>query len=221
LTNKAKALPYYMPVKFNYFILFFFLTLLFSLFSSNIQAQKEIIKNDTIAIDSSKLHSPKLATIMSACIPGLGQVYNKKYWKVPLVYAGFGVIGYSIKTNGDKYNKFHTAYVERMDNDTTTIDKIYLGYSNADIKIRNDYYRRNRDLSYIFGVIWYVLNILDATVDAHLFFFNIDDNLSLNVKPASLPLYYKSTSSTIPGLTFSFNIGKSPIVRNNKPKICL
>jgi len=108
-----------------------------------------------------------------------------------------------------------------MDNDTTTIDKIYLGYSNADIKIRNDYYRRNRDLSYIFGVIWYVLNILDATVDAHLFFFNIDDNLSLNVKPASLPLYYKSTSSTIPGLTFSFNIGKSPIVRNNKPKICL
>ena len=210
-----------MPVKFNYFIVFFFLTLLFSLFSSNIQAQKEIIKNDTIAIDSSKLHSPKLATIMSACIPGLGQVYNKKYWKVPLVYAGFGVIGYSIKKNGDKYKTYHTAYIYRNDNDTTTIDKIYLGNSNEYIKIQNDYYRRNRDLSYIFGVIWYVLNILDATVDAHLFFFNIDDNLSLNVKPASLPLYYKSTSSTIPGLTFSFNIGKSPIVRNNKPKICL
>jgi len=66
-----------------------------------------------------------------------------------------------------------------------------------------------------------VLNVLDATVDAHLFYFNINDDLSLNVKPASLPLYYKSISSTIPGVTFSFNIGKSPINRNIKPKISL
>jgi len=191
------------------------------MFSINLQAQDITNKNDSIVIDSSKLHSPKLATIMSACIPGLGQVYNKKYWKVPLVYAGFGVIGYSIKKNGDKYKTYHTAYIYRNDNDSTTIDDIYLGYSNETIKSANDYYRRNRDLSYIFGVIWYVLNVLDATVDAHLFYFNINDDLSLNVKPASLPLYYKSISSTIPGVTFSFNIGKSPINRNIKPKISL
>jgi hypothetical protein len=206
-----------MPVKYKYLILFFLLLLLW--IPCKLQAQNKEIKNDTTVIDSTKLHSPKLATLMSACLPGLGQVYNKKYWKVPLIYTGFGVIGYFIKTNGDYYNKYRTAYIYRKDKDTTTIDHVFPGYSDEDILSNRDSYRRYRDLSYIIGVIWYVFNILDATVDAHLFYFNINEDLSLNLKPSIVPLYYKNTSSALPGLTLSFNIGK--IYNNKKPKTYL
>jgi hypothetical protein len=206
-----------MPVKYKYLILFFLLLLLW--IPCKLQAQNKEIKNDSTVIDSTKLHSPKLATLMSACLPGLGQVYNKKYWKVPLIYTGFGVIGYFIKTNGDNYNKYRTAYIYRKDKDTTTIDHVFPSYSDEEILSNRDSYRRYRDLSYIFGVIWYVMNILDATVDAHLFYFNINEDLSFNLKPSVVPLYYKNTSSTIPGLTLSFNIGK--IYKNNKPKLYL
>lgn len=209
-----------MLIKNSFFSFLFIFICLFLVISDNLIAQDITKKSDTIAIDSIKIHSPKKATIMSACLPGLGQVYNKKYWKAPLVYVGFGVIAYSIKTNGDKYNKFHTAYINRMDNDPTTKDTLFKNYSDADIKIRNDYYRRNRDLSYIFGVIWYVLNILDATVDAHLFYFKIDDDLSINLKPASILLHNNAYSTTVPGLCFTFNLGKQPI-SNNKLKIKL
>jgi hypothetical protein len=201
---------------FKYFVIFFLL--LFLKFQSSLQAQNAKINNDTTVVDSSKLHSPKVATIMSACLPGLGQVYNKKYWKVPLIYAGFGTIGYFAITNGDKYKKFETAYIYRIDNDSTTNDNVFIGYSTEDIKIRKDYYRRNRDLSYIIGVIWYILNIFDASVDAHLFYFNVNDDLSLNFKPATIPLYYKNNNYTVPGMKLSFNIGKFNSDKYIKPK---
>ncbi len=203
-----------MPLNYKYFVVFF---LLFFMFFGNLMAQNKEAKNDTVVIDSSKLHSPKLATLMSACIPGLGQVYNKKYWKAPVIYVGFGIIGYSIIHNSEKYNTYQTAYISRIDGDSTTIDN-FPSTSTENLILYKDGYRRYRDLSYIFGVVWYVMNILDATVDAHLFYFNINEDLSLKVRPAYLPLYYKNTSSTIPGLTLSFNIGKLSTNKNNKLK---
>ncbi len=204
-----------MPFKIKYLILFFLL--LFLKFQDDLQAQNAKINNDTIAIDSSKLHSPKIATIMSTCLPGLGQVYNKKYWKVPIIYAGFAAVGYGIVYYGDNYKKYHSAYINRIDGDTTTIDNLpYITTEN--LTIYKDFYRRNRDLCYIVGVLWYVLNILDASVDAHLFYFNINEDLSLNVNPTSLPLYYKSRTTPVPGLSLSFNIGKSYSNKYNKLK---
>jgi Ca2+/Na+ antiporter len=171
------------------------------------QAQTLKVENDTTVVDSSKLHSPKLATIMSAVVPGLGQVYNKKYWKVPVVYAGFGIIGYSIYKSSKNYNQFLTAYTYRNDNDPTTIDTVFTQYRNEDIIIAKDYYRRNRDLSYIIGVLWYVINIVDATVDAHLFYFNLSDDLSFSVKPSLLPSN-SSIYSAVPCVSLNIGFGK-------------
>jgi len=206
---------------YKYFIIFFLLVFLFLKFPDDLFAQNKKIVKDTTFVDSTKFHSPKVATIMSACLPGLGQIYNKKYWKVPLIYSGFGVIGYSIVVNSKKYKKFLTAYIDRVDDNPTTIDTIYPGYTLDEITLRKDYYRRNRDLSYIIGVVWYILNVFDATVDAHLFFFNINEDLSLNFKIETFPLYYKNATSSIQGLTVSLNIGKFNSNKYDKPKINL
>jgi len=188
-----------------------------------VNAQKVVIKKDTlISSDSVKPHSPKLATLMSACVPGLGQVYNKKYWKVPVVYAGFGIIGYSFIKSNQNYKKYRDAYLFREDNDPTTIDSIFTYYSKEDLLINKEYYRRNRDLSAIIGVLWYVINIIDATVDAHLFSFDINDDLSLNVRPYSCPLrnnYY--TAAYAGGITLSLNISKTSTLNQLKHKISL
>jgi hypothetical protein len=119
------------------------------------------------------------AALMSAILPGAGQVYNKKYWKVPVIYGGAFVLGYFIKTNNTEYKKFKEAIVERNDGDSTTVDD-YPRYTDEDLKARKDYYRRNRDLCYIFAGLLYTLNIIDAYVDSQLMNFDVSDNLSLH-----------------------------------------
>jgi len=138
----------------------------------------------TPAPDSlSLLHSPKKASIYSAVLPGLGQAYNKKYWKIPLIYAGFAGMGYFIVTNNDKYKTYRTAYLNRVDDDPNTTDPYTEIYSDQDLITLKDYYRRNRDLAIICSGLWYVMNILDASVDAHLFYFDVGDNLSMQIAP--------------------------------------
>jgi hypothetical protein len=144
-----------------------------------------------------RMHSPRKATIMSAALPGLGQAYNKKYWKIPIIYAGFGVLGYFIKTNNEEYKVYKSAYKNRLDGDASTVDP-YVGiYSDADLATLKNFYRRNRDLSIIGASILYILNMVDASVDAHLFYFDVSDNLSLNIQPEINPGPYTAT-----GLSF-------------------
>ena len=116
---------------------------------------------------------------MSAIVPGLGQVYNKKYWKVPIIYGGSAVLIYFIVENNKEYNKYKEAIVSRNDNDSSTVDN-FPRYTNEDLTVRKNYYRRNRDLSYIFAGVLYTLNILDAYVDSQLMNFDISDDLSLH-----------------------------------------
>lgn len=160
-------------------LLFFGLLVCFLFLSSNSKAQ---------SIDSTlkKKHSPKLASIYSAVLPGLGQAYNKKYWKIPIVYTGIAAVSYFAITNNKYYSKYKTAYKYRMDGDSTTVDN-YVGLYNSQnlLDLRN-YYRRNLELTVIAGVVVYALNIIDASVDAHLFDFDIDDNLSLKYSPLLL-----------------------------------
>ena len=118
------------------------------------------------------------ATLMSAVVPGLGQIYNKKYWKLPILYGASGALIYFIKTNDTEFNKFRKALLYRYDEDSLTAD-IYPRYTDEDLTVRKDYYRRNRDLSYILAVVLYSLNIVDAYVDSQLMNFDISDNLSL------------------------------------------
>jgi len=123
------------------------------------------------------------AALMSALLPGLGQAYNKSYWKIPVLYAGLGTLVYFARTNNEDYQKYYQAYKYRLDGDSTTNDTENPNLSNEDILVRKDYYRRNRDLSYILIGVVYVLNIVDAYVDAQLKEFDISDNLSLRTSP--------------------------------------
>jgi hypothetical protein len=130
-----------------------------------------------------RLHSPKKATLMSTILPGAGQAYNRKYWKIPIIYGGFAGLAYAINFNNKQYREYKRSYSSRLDNDITTIDP-YVGiYSDNDLVTLKDFYRRNRDLSIVGLGLLYVLNIVDASVDAHLFEFNVNDDLSLHVTP--------------------------------------
>jgi hypothetical protein len=138
-----------------------------------------------------KEHSPTKATIMSACLPGLGQVYNKKYWKIPIIYAGFGIMGYFIYTNADEYMNYKCAYIESVGGSMNgNYSYLVQKYTQADLLSAREYYRRNLEISILLTAVWYALNILDATVDAHLYTFNISENLSMKVEPALLPSGY-------------------------------
>lgn len=131
-----------------------------------------------------KYHSPKKASILSAVIPGAGQIYNKKYWKVPVIYAGFAGLAYSFQFNQSHYVKYRNALKYRLDDDASTTDD-YIGiYSDDQLGTLYRYYHRYRDLTVIGGMALYLLNIVDAAVDAHLFTFNVSDDLSMNIHPA-------------------------------------
>lgn len=151
------------------------------------------------------LHSPKKAAYFSALLPGLGQMYNHKYWKVPVIYAGFAVSTYFIIDNTRGYNKFRDAYKRRLD--TIPGNDNLPEYTLEGIKIMKDAYWKNRDLSYIITALIYTLNIIDATVDAHLFSFDMDKNLSLKIDPElRMPAYSAQSYSFSSGirLTFTF-----------------
>lgn len=139
--------------------------------------------SDTLKLKIDKPHSPTKATIMSAALPGLGQIYNKKYWKLPIIYGGIGTSLYFAFTNHDSFKKFKTAYGQRIDGDPNTIDQYVDVLSDEGIKSNMDFHQRNRDLSYIFAGLLYVLNIVDAAVDAHLYNFPKNDKLSFNLQP--------------------------------------
>lgn len=132
-----------------------------------------------------KPHSPKKAAIMSAILPGLGQAYNHKYWKIPIIYAGMAGLGYVVKFNNDYYQRFRKAYVYRVDGDPLTVDAYEGEYTESNLNTLQEFYHRNRDLSIIGCAAFYVLNIIDATVDAHLYYFDVSDDLSLKINPSA------------------------------------
>lgn len=139
---------------------------------------------------------PMRAVWMSALFPGLGQVYNRRYWKLPLVAAGFMGLGYGASWNNSMLKDYTRAYGDIMDNDPNT--KSYMDFFPATVKeedldktwltnilkSRKDFYRRNRDLCIISMVGVYLLAIVDAYVDASLAHFDISPDLSMEVAPA-------------------------------------
>ncbi len=130
-------------------------------------------------------HSPQKATIMSALLPGLGQAYNKKYWKIPIVYVGMGTCVYFIRDNNKNFQYFKDAYIAELDDNPTTINETL--YSASQLDEIQETYRRWRDISYMSLAGVYLLNLLDANVDAHLFYFDVDEDLSFHILPYTLP----------------------------------
>lgn len=156
-------------------------------------------------------HSPRKAAIRSAIIPGWGQVYNKKYWKVPIVAAAIGIPAWLVYYNNEWYNRTRYAvkvadagnnlpvFMDKVDPELRTF--VQNRNVNALISYRNEF-RRNMDYAILFGLLFWGLNVVDATVDAHLKDFNVSDDLSFYVKPALLP-------GNVAGLSFVFKIGNN------------
>ncbi len=149
---------------------------------SDINAQNNNAASLTDTTTATAYHSPKKAAIMSALLPGLGQIYNKKYWKLPIIYGGAAATGYLIYFNAGEYKRFKTAYIYATDDDPATIPE-FPNASAAQLKIYRDNYRRNLELSIMGAALLYTLNIVDAVVDAHLFDFDVSNDLSLHFTP--------------------------------------
>lgn len=143
--------------------------------------------------------SPKRATIYSAVLPGLGQVYNHKYWKVPIIYGAGGAFIYFVSFWHTKYMKFRDAI--ELGSSQTNPDPFLIDgrlYQYEDLKRPLNGYRRYRDLCVLgFGAV-YALNIIDAMIDANFFYYDISNDLSLRIEPAMM---------NEPGASAAFGLG--------------
>lgn len=146
-----------------------------------------VFKKDSIkakrAVNKAIYSSARKATIMSAIFPGLGQAYNKKYWKMPIIYSALGGIAYWGISNQTKY-KYYSKYLSYQNDDNSeTINTT--GYTTDQLITQKRYYRKYRDMAIMTGAFVYLINIIDANVDAHLKTFDVSDDLSLQVNPYS------------------------------------
>lgn len=160
---------------FKIFLFLFFIGT-FSVFA---QEEVKIEVKDTIQTKINPL-SPAKAAFFSALVPGLGQAYNKKYWKIPIIYAGLGAGIYFYTWNNSKYQEYRDEYKRRLDGTSLYENHPIYGGLDDDRLIRAQrFHQRNRDLSALITAGIYILNIIDANVDAHLMQFNVNENLSI------------------------------------------
>ena len=146
------------------------LILLFITFTVISEAQESLLK------------IPKRAGIYSAIVPGSGQVYAKKYWKVPIIYAGLISSAYYFKENHELYELYKNTFLDRVVNEDRT-DEFTDRYTNDDLLTLKDYYKRNREVSALLFTLTYILNIIDASVSAHLFDYDVTEDISLEFQP--------------------------------------
>jgi hypothetical protein len=160
-----------------------------------------IKKDSTAPIITESVHSPRKAALYSAVLPGLGQAYNREYWKIPLVYAALGITTGTFIINIKEYRRFRNAYRIRMDGNADTIDEFADRYRNdASLKVYRDAYREYVDYSVLVFVLAYGLNIADATVFAHLRNFDMSDDLSMQIVPTVI-------DNRAIGLSLKFSLG--------------
>ncbi len=158
--------------------------------------KKGVVVQDSIIVERKAINplAPSKAAFYSAVLPGLGQVYNKRYWKVPIVYAVIGTGVYAYLYNDDLYDRFRTAFKRRQAgftddefwdrrNPDDGIIPLEPDLSTTALEDGQERYQRDRDLSLLITIAMYALNIVDANVDAHLKQFNVDDDLSFDMKP--------------------------------------
>ncbi len=162
-----------------------------------------------------KKHNPRKATFRSAVLPGWGQVYNRSYWKVPIVYAALGITGAVFNYNRKEYNSVKFAYFALINRDTAKykqVDPRFKPFIDANDSYSLQQYRnvtrKNIDYSVLFFILFWGLNVVDATVDGHLKEFDVSDDLSLKIKPV-----FNTLPNTV-GVSMVLTIGK-----NNPHKI--
>jgi hypothetical protein len=193
----------------------FFVFLLAGIHFCNAQNPVPIIDSASLnkgkeSTDTSKAFRPaKIAATRSAIFPGLGQIYNKKYWKLPIVYGALVTAGFVFNYNHKNYQELRQAYKgkynARVFKDSTEYFKIkptLVPLSEESLRFNRDQFRRNMDFSILaFALLW-GLNVLDAAVDAHLKSFDVGPDLSLQIKPGH------SEMANTNGLSLVLHIGK-------------
>lgn len=169
--------------------------------STSVVVKKEKIRRDW----STWRPNPKRALWLALVLPGAGQIYNRKYWKLPIFYGGFIGCIYALSWNNTMYKDYSQAYLDISDNDPSTASYnkfLHLGVeinsSNEAryrdlFRSRKDKYRRWRDMSIIAMVVVYALSVIDAYVDAELSEFDISKDLSLRVQPTAIPTHQWGT----------------------------
>lgn len=205
------------------------ITIFFIIITANLEvcAQQIEVSNDSltvVALPTQKIvRSPKKASIYAALFPGLGQIYNRKYWKLPIVYGGYAGLIYIFGWNNNYYKDYYQGYriisQYTSSNDMSVSDRAFLdnliknpsidldnsstfSYISTQLKSGKDYYRRNRDLTIIGIAALHILSIIDASVDANLFDFDISDDLSMRVEP--MPCDFNG-SNMVMGLKLAIN----------------
>jgi hypothetical protein len=177
--------------------IFIFISLYFFSVESTAQSINSITNSEKInSTDSSnkkkiKKFNPRTATLRSAMIPGWGQIYNKKYWKLPLVYGGIGITAGVFQYNVKNYNLLRQAFSYRTDTisaNDALIDPRFKNLSTNAIQSYRTSFRQNVDYTVLFFIAFWGLNVIDATVDANLKAFDVSDNLSLQIKQGYSPM---------------------------------
>lgn len=161
---------------------------------------------DDSSLSARKLrrHSPLYASLFSLACPGLGQAYNRKYWKIPIVYAGLGGLGYWCYFNASNFTGYRNAY-RRQVAEVPDLTASYKGVDDAaTLKSYRDFYKRNLDISSIITGVFYLLNIVDAAVDAHLFEWNMKDDIHLSWQPVVISGTTNYANSA-PGVRLNLN----------------
>jgi Family of unknown function (DUF5683) len=192
-----------MHTKFNRFsfgavLLLISLSFCFSGFGQKVDSLKRKDSIPAAKVDSiiKATHSPRKAAIRSAIIPGWGQVYNKKYWKVPIIYAALGITAYIFIDNLHTYQDLKFSYAAKYkasvpphdSTDYFNIKDQYKPISPESLRAGRDQFRRYVDYTAVFFLVFWGLNVVDAAVDAHLKAFDISPDLSMKIKPAYNPL---------------------------------
>ncbi len=169
------------------------------------------VSNDSVPVVAKpskiRIGDTMKASMMSVVFPGGGQIYNRKYWKLPIVYAGFGALIYSFSVNSKNYQMYYRGFMDFTDDikvtdsyiefagDPASYDPVLAPdtYNPANTKLVEekmlrliDYHKRYRDLSIILTGVWYMAQILDANVDASLLNYDVSDNLELSFYPSMI-----------------------------------
>jgi hypothetical protein len=168
------------------------------------------IKIDTTETGKKKIPKVKKATVpwkaalMSGLVPGLGQIYNRKYWKLPIVWGALGVTGYFIADQQIQYIAYRDAYRSWANDSVILPGFSQYSYNPTGLRTQRDNYERSRNILCIVGVVLWTLNIVDAAVDAHLSTFDIGPDLSMRIQPGTFNTFYRNEPAV--GLTFTLTL---------------
>ncbi|KAA9041134.1 hypothetical protein FW778_03600 [Ginsengibacter hankyongi] len=208
------------------FLLFGAFFFLFIICDTKIFAQQKedtVILKENTSIDTTgkkvpaasvvkKKYNPKVATFRSAVLPGWGQAYNRKYWKIPIIYGALGTTAGVFFFNLKTYKRLRQAVILRSDTILSNDNQVYKDFINLSTESIRSYrneYRQNIDYSVLFFMLFWGLNVVDATVDAHLKSFDVSPDISMKIRPGL------NTANNGPGISFVF------FFKNNHSKVLL